>query len=91
MLPLKFPAAASVKSRATKLARGHRSYWSGRRQGTCGDGEDGDGEAGVAGGRDPIKTGSGSVHGRLVSAKSGGEEPPELIAGGGGVGGVDLH
>ena len=65
---------------------------SSKRQGTCGDGEDGDGEAGVAGSRDSIKAGGGGIHGRFVSAEGGGEEPPELFTGcGGGVGGVDLH
>lgn len=62
------------------------------RQGTCGDGEEGDGEAGVAGRGDPVEASGRGVHGRFVGAEGGGEEPPELIAsGGGGVGGVDLH
>jgi hypothetical protein len=51
---------------------------------TCGDGEDGEGEARVRGG--PVEPRGGGVHRRLVGAERGGEEPPELVAGQGGGG-----
>lgn len=81
------PHELPQNSRASKqqeLSRERWSYWS-----TCGDGEEGGGEAGAGGGGDPIEAGGGGVHGGLVRAEGCREEPPQL--GGGVGGGVDLH
>ena len=62
----------------------------GRKEGgTCGDGEDGEGEAWVRSER--VEPRGGGVHRRLVGAEGGREEPPQLVAGQGGGGGVELH